>query len=459
MVWYGGCKKEGQNGYIMFKKVIAFIALITVAFGAGAQVMNLNDCMRYAISHSTKVRIRQAETDDAQLARRDAVLRAFSPYVSGSTSAYYNFGRSIDPQTNTYFNQTSFHNNYSVNAGITLFNGFEAVNNMKITKTALAMGHSREKQVEADICLAVMEAYYNVLYYGEMVKIFSAQVQTGQAALARAEKQEEIGLKGYADVVQMKAELADHEYSLINARNQYNAQLLNLKDLMFWPVDDELVIDTAVADKETIDLTDPNEVEDVSGYASAFNPDILVAEGKLFNAKRELRTAKWQLLPSLDLYGGWSTSYYSYNGQLSTPFASQFRNNSGEYVQLSMSIPIFNRLDRQSRIRRQRNAVKVAQAEYDQTRREVENEVRKAIQDRDGAGAAFMQAQRRSEVQEEAYYLNTRKMEQGLVSPIEFQTATNNYLKAKAERLNSLCMYLIKQSVVRYYAGEEYINQ
>ncbi len=451
--------ETGQNEKIMFRKLITFIALVTVAFGAGAQEMNLNDCMRYAVSNSTKVRIQQAAVDDAQLARRDAILRAFSPYVSGSTSAYYNFGRSIDPQTNTYFNQTSFHNNYNIGAGITIFNGFEAVNNLRITKTSLALGRSQEKQIEADICLAVMEAYYNVLYYNEIVEIFTAQVETGKSAVAKAEKQEEIGQKGHADVVQMRAELAGYEYDLINAKNQYNAQLLNLKDLMFWPMDDELVIDTSVADRETIDLADPNEVENVSEYASKFNPSVMIAGGKLFNAKKELRTAKWQLLPSLELYGGWSTSYFSYIGQPATPFGNQFRNNSGEYLQLSMNIPIFNRLSGQSKIRKQRNAVKVAQAEYDQTLREVENEVRKAVQDRDGAGAAFMQAQRMSEVHEEAYWLNTKKMEQGLVSPIEFQTATNNYLKAKAERLNSLCLYLIKQSVVRYYAGEEYINQ
>ncbi len=432
---------------------------MAVTFGAAGQTMTLNDCMRYAVSHSTKIRIQEAAVDDAQLARRDAILQAFTPSVSGSTSAYYNFGRSIDPQTNTYFNQTSFHNNYSIGAGITLFNGFEAVNNVRIAKTSLAMGRSQEKQIEADICLAVMEAYYNVLYYNEIVEIFEAQVQNARTAVAKAEKQEEIGQKGHADVVQMRAELADYEYDLINARNQYNAQLLTLKDLMFWPMDDELVIDTAVADRESIDLTEPGEVENVSEYASSYNPDIMLAEGRLRNAKNRLMTSKWQLIPSLDLYGGWSTSYFSYIGQTATPFGSQFRNNSGEYLQLSMSIPIFTGLRKHSAIRRQKNAVRVAQAEYDQTRREIENEVRKAIQDRDGAGAAFMQAQRRAEVQEEAYWLNTKKMEQGLISPIEFQTATNNYLKAKAERLNSLCRYLIKQSVVRYYAGEEYVNQ
>ncbi len=434
---------------------------LTMAFAAGAQpkVMTLNDCMRYAISNSTKVRIQQAAVDDALLARRDAVLKAFSPSISGSTSAYYNFGRSIDPQTNTYFNETSFHNNYGLNAGITLFNGFEAVNNMKIAKTAVAMGRSREKQIEADICLAVMESYYNVLYYNEIVDIFEAQVENGMAAVAKAEKQEEIGQKGHADVVQMRAELADYEYDLVNARNRYNSELMNLKALMFWPMEDELLIDTLVADRESIDLTDPNEIENVSEYASSYNPEIVIAEGKLRNAMRELKTSRWQLLPSLDLYGGWSTSFFSYNGKNATPFRDQFRNNSGEYLQLSLSIPIFTGLRKQSAVRRQKNAVKVAQAEYDQIRREVENEVRKAVLDRDGAGAAFMQAQRRSEVQEEAYWLNTKKMEQGLVSVLEYQTATNNYLKAKAERMNSLCQYMIKQSVVRYYAGEEYINQ
>ncbi len=453
--------------------MFGFVLMVAAAVGAGAQVMepgaaaesdgavvmSLNDCMRYAVSHSTKIRIQQAAVDDAQLARRDAIFSAFTPSISGSTSAYYNFGRSIDPQTNTYFNQTSFHNNYGVGADITIFNGFEAVNNLKITKTALAMGQSQEKQVEADICLAVMEAYYNVLYYGELAKIFEAQVETGKAAVAKAQKQEEIGQKGHADVVQMMAELAQYEYDMINAHNQYEDHLLSLKDLMFWPVDDVLLIDTAVAERETLDLAAADEVEHVSEYAASYNPEIMIAEGKLRNAMRELKTAKWQLLPSLNLYGGWSTSYFSYLGQPATPFGSQFRNNSGEYLQLSMSIPIFTGLRKNSAIRRQRNAVKVAQAEYDQTRREIENEVRRAVQDRDGAGAAFMQAQRMSEVQEEAYWLNTKKMEQGLISSIEFQTATNNYLKAKAERLNSLCRYMIKQSVVRYYGGEEYINQ
>ena len=55
--------------------------------------------------------------------------------------------------------------------------------------------------------------------------------------------------------------------------------------------------------------------------------------------------------------------------------------------------------------------------------------------------------------------LNLKKLEQGLISPLEFQAANNNYLKAQADEMNSLFKYLIKQAVVRYYNGVEYVNQ
>ena len=108
-----------------------------------------------------------------------------------------------------------------------------------------------------------------------------------------------------------------------------------------------------------------------------------------------------------------------------------------------MSIPIWNRLSKQSAISRKRNALEKATAEYDQKRRDVESEVRRAIQDRDGAATAYLQAQHKAEVQEEAYTLNLKKLEQGLISPLEFQTANNNYLKSQADEMNSLFKYLI----------------
>ena len=382
----------------------------------GARLMTLRDCMEYAISNSTKIRIQQAAIGDAQIDRRDAALALFTPQINAQTVAYYNFGRNID----------------------------KAVNNYKISKTGLLIAQSQEKQVEADICLAVMEAYYNVVYYKRLTDVHEEQVATAESALKKAKRQEELGQKGHADVIQMEADLADRQYDLTNTYNMYVSQKMTLADLMFWPVDEELIIDTSMP----VWQIEPVAAESVVDFA-----------WKELNARRELTTAKWQLMPSIGLYGGWNTNYFTYPNQPTAAFGTQFRNNMGEYVQLSLSIPIWDRLAKASRISKKRHALDKATAELDQKRRDVESEVRRAIQDRDGAATAYQQAQRKAEVQAEAYTLNLKKLEQGLISPLEFQTANNNYLKAQADEMNSLFKYLIKQAVVRYYNGVEYVNQ
>ncbi len=440
---------------IFIKCVVTALALAETVSASGQTAMTLKECMAYAISNSTKVRIQQAAVGDAQIDRRDAALALFTPQISAQTYAYYNFGRSIDPQTNTYFNTTSFHNNYGVSAGYDLFDGFKAVNNYKISKTGLLIAGSQEKQVEADICLAVMEAYYNVVYYKRLVDVYAEQVSVAEQALVKARRQEELGQKGHADVVQMEADLADRQYDLTNTYNMYESQKMTLADLMFWPVDEELVIDTSMP----VWQVEPVSTSAIVDFALEHNPAVQIASWKELNARRELNTAKWQTLPSVGLYAGWSTSYYTYQGSTTAPFQDQFRNNGGEYVEVSVSIPLWNRLSRQSAVSRKRHALDKATAELDQKRRDVESEVRRAVQDRDGAATAYQQAQRKSEVQSEAYSLNLKKLEQGLISPLEFQTATGNYLKAQADEMNSLFKYLIKQAVVRYYNGVEYVNQ
>ncbi len=435
--------------------VVLLLALVGMTSAKAQNLMSLHDCMEYAISNSTKMRIQQAVTGDAKIARRDAALKLFTPNINASTYAYYNFGRNIDPKTNTYINTTSFHNSYSVNAGYDLFNGFEAVNNLKISKTGMLIADSQEKQVEADICLAVMEAYYNVVYYKRLCDVYEEQVANAEASLKKASRQEELGQKGHADVIQMEADLADRQYDLTNTYNQYRDQLMVLSDLMFWPVDEELVIDMSMPELQV----EPVAADAVVDFALDHHPAVRIASWQQLNAKRELNTARWQVLPTVSLYAGWSTNYYTYLGSSANPFFDLFRNNGGEFVQVSVSIPIWNRLGKQSAISRKRHALDKATAEYDQKRRDVESEVRRAVQDRDGAMTAYLQAQHKAEVQEEAYTLHLKKMEQGLISPLEFQTASNNYLKAQADEMNSLFKYLIKQAVVKYYNGIDYINQ
>ena len=434
--------------------------------------MTLKECMRYAVDHSTKMRVAQADNRDAEIDRRDAILAAFTPTIEGNTYAYSNFGRSIDPETNTYIRTTSFHNGYSLSAGITLFNGFQAVNNLKITKTAQQMGLTKEQQTQDQICLAVMEAYCNVLYYTELEKALQGQVATAEKSVQLAMRQEQLGQKSHADVVQVQSDLADRQYLLTTCRNNLNNAVITLKDVMLWPADEPLKINDlsvglpnppAPFEREGDSPTNAtDEISQMVDFAKANMPTVILAEGTMKNARLALKTARWQLLPRLSLYGGWSSSFFTYpgmEGYVPTPYFEQLRNNSGEYVQLSLSIPIFDRLSSHSNIAKKKNAYDRAQAEYEQSLRDVEAEVRRAIADRDGSADALRQAETRATLQEEAFALNNKRFEQGLISTIEYQTASNNYLNALAEQMNARLQYFIKCSVVIYYSGVPYIEQ
>ena len=447
---------------------IAFLTTLFLMTGANLTAqdtvtMNLKDCMRYAVEHSTKMRIQQADNRDAQINRRDAILAAFTPSIDAGSSASLSFGRSVDPETNTYIQTTSFANGFNASASMVVFNGFQAVNNLRITKTAQQMGLTKAQQIEDQICLATMEAYCNVLYYTEMQKALKAQVATAEKAVQLAAKQEQLGQKSHADVVQVQSDLAERQYLLTQCRNHLNEALITLKDVMFWPIEEPLKIDGLDVAGGLDSPTDQSDkVSQMVEFAKTNMPSVLLAEGTMKNARLALKTARWQLLPRLVVGGGWSSSFFTYpgmEGYVSAPYFDQLKNNGGEYVQLSLSIPIFDRLSKHSNIARRKNAYDRAQADYEQALQTVEAEVRRAIADRDGSADALRQAATRAELQEEAFELNTKRFEQGLISSIEYQTASGTYLNALAEHLNARLQYFIKSSVVTYYGGTPYLHQ
>lgn len=420
--------------------------------------MTLRECMEYAVSNSTKMKVAEADRNDEQVRRREAIMQAFTPYMNAGAGLYEEFGRHQDPGTNTYTTTSSFRNYYQVDAGIVLFDGFKAVNNLKVAGMSEQMGLTKEDQTRDEICLATMEAYCNAIYYSELEKVLEEQVSTAEAAVRKAELSEELGQKSYADVVQLRSELAQKEYQLTNTRNMGRDALLTLKDVMFWPADEELILDGPITEPLSFEA----DAQQVAEFAKQNQPSAGIARLTLESAQLDLKTARWGYSPRIRLDGGISTNYFTYPSDpnyQADAFNSQLRNNLGEAIQLSVSLPILDQFSRRSNIVRKKNAVKRASAQYDQKMRDIENEVYRAVNDRDGAKAAFRQAEKMAEVQEEAFALNSRRFEQGLISSLEYHTASESYLNACAERLGSLLKYRIKDCVVNYYNGIPYIEQ
>ena len=170
--------KQNKRNSLLAALVVAWMlpSLAEAQEAGQAKTMTLRECMEYAVSNSTKMRIEAADRNDEQWLRRQAIMKVFTPEISAQTYAYNQYGRNLDPETNTYNNVTTFYNGYSANAGFTLFDGFQSVNNMRMAKTAARMGVSKEQQTRDEICLATMEAYYNVIYYTKLEEVLAEQV-------------------------------------------------------------------------------------------------------------------------------------------------------------------------------------------------------------------------------------------------------------------------------------------
>ena len=71
------------------RRIFLIITILTPLFVKAQDTisMGLKDCMKYAVEHSTKITIQDADNRDAQVNRRDAILTAFTPSVDGGTYA------------------------------------------------------------------------------------------------------------------------------------------------------------------------------------------------------------------------------------------------------------------------------------------------------------------------------------------------------------------------------------
>ena len=125
-------------------RIIPLITLVTAIGTLPARAADegkawtLHDCMAYAVEHSPRSKIQEltnANTDRDHL----AAIMNFLPYISGSVGANANFGRSLDPETNTYTAQNNFNNSYSV-SGSAIVQRFQSSQQPSHRKNSPAAG-------------------------------------------------------------------------------------------------------------------------------------------------------------------------------------------------------------------------------------------------------------------------------------------------------------------------------
>ncbi len=431
-------------------KRLTYILIICSLNGYGLEPWTVDDCIQYAVTHNHEVRLQSIGFDDYK-AEKVRAIGSFLPAAEGNIGGQYNFGRAIDPETNTYTSVSTFYNSYGLSVGIPVFDGFQRYNNLRAAMANVLMGKSKLMAQKDATAQRVLETYVLALYYKGCIDISTQKRAESEMLLHQTKVMAEVGKKGEADVAQMQATYAADDYEVIHQQGLYDSAILTLKQLMNYPIDD--ILEIADCEEESLEL---NLAEDSGIYERAkfLNPDIRQAEYNLQSAKFAYRSSKAALFPSVSLGAGVSTTYYKQlNVSLATSFGEQFRNNAGQYVYASLSIPIFNRLNTLTNIRRQRNNVKRAEEELEYRSNELQRLIQEAITDQENSRKETEKMKAKVESDSIASRLTIRKYEEGLASSIDVQTQTVTLLQSKAQLLQCRLTYLYKTRILNYYKG------
>lgn len=420
-----------------------------------AKIWELDSCMAYAVEHATDVK---REVVNARQRKQDyqKAVTDFLPSVVGGVQGQYAWGRNIDPETNTYNHVTTFNNYYQLYASLNVFDGFATINAFKQAKLARAYSTTAMQKVRDDKAIDVMQKFVDAAYAEASIQIASDKLAESKRLLGKMQRLYELGEKGRPDVVQMESQVAEDEYNLTHQKHVAQQCLLTLKSAMNFPVEEELRL---VTNGKQVNESFPINHETVYQNFLNASPDVKSAEYEVEKARYDYKIAKGRLLPSLSLSGGISTNFYrnlSQGGQYEG-FASQFRNNRGEYLALTLSIPIYDNVAWHS-VKKARNDWQLAQVNLEETRRKLHDQIAQAVMDAEGYAKELYQMNKKVASDSLAYYMSSRKFEEGMLSTFDLHTAAQTLLESRIKQLQMQMLLVIKQRLVDYYQGKNLIK-
>lgn len=420
-----------------------------------AKIWGLDSCMAYAVEHATDVK---REVVNARQRKQDyqKAVTDFLPSVAGGVQGQYAWGRNIDPETNTYNHVTTFNNYYQLYASLNVFDGFATINAFKQAKLARAYSTTAMQKVRDDKAIDVMQKFVDAAYAEASIQIASDKLAESKRLLGKMQRLYELGEKGRPDVVQMESQVAEDEYNLTHQKHVAQQCLLTLKSAMNFPVEEELRL---VTNGKQVNESFPINHETVYQNFLNASPDVKSAEYEVEKARYDYKIAKGRLLPSLSLSGGISTNFYrnlSQGGQYEG-FASQFRNNRGEYLALTLSIPICDNVAWHS-VKKARNDWQLAQVNLEETKRKLHDHIAQAVMDAEGYAKELYQMNKKVASDSLAYYMSSRKFEEGMLSTFDLHTAAQTLLESRIKQLQMQMLLVIKQRLVDYYQGKNLIK-
>lgn len=414
------------------------------------QAWTLKKCIDYAIEHNLTIKQQEASAEQSKIELSTA-KNSRLPDLNGSASHSFSFGRSLQAD-NTYNSINTQNTGFSLSTSVPLFTGLQIPNNIALSKLNLQAALEDLNAAKENVSIQVASSYLQVLFNDELARVAHEQVDLSREMLVQREAYFRNGKASESELYEAKSRVAQDELSAVQADNDYQLALLDLSQLLELPSPDGFAIVSPQTDAVE-NLGTPLPPAEIYADALLIKPVIKAAQYRLEGAQKSIRIAQSAYYPQLSLGAGLSTNYYKMSGMDNAGFGSQLRDNFSQYVGLTLSIPIFNRLATRNRVRSARIQQTTLGWQLEDSKKTLYKEIQQAYYNTLSAQTQYTSSRTAAEAAKASFDLMKERYMNGKANATEFNESRTAWMRAVSDQLQAKYNYIFRFKILDFYRG------
>lgn len=475
------------------KKLFFLFSLLFILISARSQeVWTLEKCIGYALTNNIQIKqqMLQVEGTKADVLQNKLTML---PSLNGFASHGYNYGKTVDRFTNTFASERVRSNNFYLSSSVNLFDGFQKINQLKLSQSNLIASNYDLDKFMDDISLNIATAYLQILYYKELARTAENQLKATDLQVARLRKLVNAGALAQGDLYNVEAQRAAENTAFVEASNNLDLAYLTLTQMLDLPGTTGFEIefpDLELGSQPGL-LVKPEQVFD---YALQAQPSIKSAESRVRSSEYSLMLAKGGQSPSLTLQGSIGTgysgaaqiidSYTTYipditqtmptsfipgpDGQpqqyvcniganvdyKTKPFKDQFNDNINKSISLNLSVPIFNGWATRTSISKAKMNLENTRYNLELSKLDLRKTIEQAYADSKAALNKYESSITGVEAARESFRYAEQKFDVGMMNSVDYNNSKKDFEKAESELLRAKYEFIFKTTVLDFYMGK-----
>lgn len=433
------------------KFCVIFLLVVSLFFDhatAQTKKWTLQECVEYALKNNISVRQSELDLKLSEIDKK-AAFGTFLPTANMSANHSWNVGLNQNPVTGINQILTTANTTFNASVQADIYKGMQNQLRFQRSKMAIIATQYQLQKMQDDISLNVANAYLQILFNRENLKVQQQQLQTDLKQSERSAQMLEGGLIPRGDLLDINATVELDRQKVIQAENQLLisrlslAQLLQLDDFQTFDVADEQY------DKENskVLLESPQTIFE---KAKTTRSEIKIAQANLDLAEADVKIARRGYQPTLG-------AFYNFNTRATSaapdPFWSQIDDYKGHTYGFQLNIPILNGFSTKNSVEKNKVALDRSRLTFDQQNLDLERNVYTAFTDAQGALKAYDAAVSADEARAEALVYAKERYEVGLINVFDLNQAQTLSVNAQSEVLRTKYDFIFKVKILEFYFG------